>query len=555
MENPNNNHQTPFTKKKSAQDTKDHIKMPFKTFKGLGHWNYYFILKFILYFKEYIGFSAFSNLAFAAFILVPIKQKLVDQLRKIIAIPAGIVIFYSDSWLPPFSRIVDEFDNLTGFSFGYLFELLQRMVNFEMIAAAFVLWVAYLYVQQWFRISVFVVCSLIILSTGVFTRQVVELPSNNQPMIANQTGEQLDPTLGPSQALNEFYQQEQQRKVIFPAQLDYEPEYDILIMNICSLAWSDLSFTGMQQHALFSEFDILFSNFNSAASYSGPAAIRLLKASCGQKDHLALYKEDPEDCYLFQDLARLGFEQQMVLNHNGQFDDFIELLQNRGKINAIPQSTERLPIVQRAFDSSPIYDDLATLNRWLDTRQNEASTPTATYYNSVSLHDGNLFTGDKATLNSLENFHPRMTQLLNNLQAFFNQLENSGRKVIVVMVPEHGAAAEGDKLQISGLRDIPSPSITRVPVGIRIFGDDSKRPSQSIVISKPSTHLAISHFINELVQSRPFGSNQIDWRSIAQSSPATSFVAENEGTVLIQHNGQYLMKYKRGDWMKYPTKN
>jgi cellulose synthase operon protein YhjU len=549
-----NKKQPQFAKKDAESQSKDIIQMPFKTFKGLGHWNYYFIVKFILYFKEYIGFSAFSNLAFAAFILVPIKQKLVDQLRKVIAVPAGIVIFYSDSWLPPFSRLVEEFDNVTGFSFGYLFELIQRMINFEMIAAAFVLWVAYLYVQQWFRVSVFVVASLIVLSTGILTRQAIELPDTNQQLMANQSGAQLDPNLSPSQALNEFYQQEQQRKIAFPAKLDYEPEYDILVMNICSLAWSDLSYTGMQQHALFSEFDVLFSNFNSAASYSGPAAVRLLKANCGQKDHSGLYKEDPDNCYLFQDLAQLGFEQKMVLNHNGQFDDFIELLQSRGKINAIPQSTERLPIVQRAFDSSPIYDDFATLNRWLETRQKESLTPTATYYNSVSLHDGNLFTGDKATLNSLENFHPRMTQLLNNLQAFFNQLEASGRKVIVVMVPEHGAAAEGDKLQISGLRDIPSPSITKVPVGIRIFGDDSKRPNQSIVISKPSSHLAISHFINELVQSKPFGSNQIDWRTIAQSSPMTSFVSENAGTVLIQHNGQYLMKYKRGEWMNYPTK-
>jgi hypothetical protein len=73
------------TEAKTSDEKKTEIQIPFKTFKGLGHWNYYFILKFILFFKEYIGFSAFANLAFAAFILVPIKQKLVDKVRKVIA--------------------------------------------------------------------------------------------------------------------------------------------------------------------------------------------------------------------------------------------------------------------------------------------------------------------------------------------------------------------------------------------------------------------------------------------------------------------------------------
>lgn len=42
--------------------------------------------------------------------------------------------------------------------------------------------------------------------------------------------------------------------------------------------------------------------------------------------------------------------------------------------------------------------------------------------------------------------------------------------MVVVIVPEHGAALVGDKMQMSGLRDIPSPNITHTPVGIKLIG-------------------------------------------------------------------------------------
>ncbi|MCR3986170.1 cellulose biosynthesis protein BcsG [Aeromonas caviae] len=35
----------------------------------------------------------------------------------------------------------------------------------------------------------------------------------------------------------------------------------------------------MMDHPLWKHFDIVFKNFNSATSYSGPAAVRLLRAS------------------------------------------------------------------------------------------------------------------------------------------------------------------------------------------------------------------------------------------------------------------------------------
>ncbi len=41
---------------------------------------------------------------------------------------------------------------------------------------------------------------------------------------------------------------------------------------------------------------------------------------------------------------------------------------------------------------------------------------------------------------------------------------------MVVVVPEHGGALKGDRMQVSGLRDIHSHTITDVPVGVNFFG-------------------------------------------------------------------------------------
>lgn len=78
-------------------------------------------------------------------------------------------------------------------------------------------------------------------------------------------------------------------------------------------------------------------------------------------------------------------------------------------------------------------------------------------------------------------------KFFDELDAFFTELEKSGRKVMVVVVPEHGGALKGDRMQVSGLRDIPSPSITDVPVGVKFFG--MKAPHQGLHCHRPTEQL------------------------------------------------------------------
>ncbi|WP_114145282.1 cellulose biosynthesis protein BcsG, partial [Escherichia coli] len=73
---------------------------------------------------------------------------------------------------------------------------------------------------------------------------------------------------------------------------------------------------GWMSHPLWSHYDVEFKSVSSATSYCGPAAIRLLRASCGQTSHANLYQPANSDCYLFDNLSKRGFPQHQMMGHN-----------------------------------------------------------------------------------------------------------------------------------------------------------------------------------------------------------------------------------------------
>lgn len=98
--------------------------------------------------------------------------------------------------------------------------------------------------------------------------------------------------------LESFYNKEAKRQVNFTEASSDAVPFDVLFLHICSLSWDDLRVAGLTPHPLFERFDLLFTNFNSVSSYSGPATIRLLKATCGQPSHHDLYQIVAGHCYL-----------------------------------------------------------------------------------------------------------------------------------------------------------------------------------------------------------------------------------------------------------------
>lgn len=349
--------------------------------------------------------------------------------------------------------------------------------------------------------------------------------------------------------LNAFYEQEKTRRTTFPTSLpgDAQP-FDLLVINICSLSWSDIEAAQLDKHPLWNKFDILFKNFNSATAYSGPASIRLLRASCGQSSHKDLYQPQDQQCYLFDNLAKLGFTSQLMMDHSGVFGNYLQNIQDDGNMRAPLMSQNGISNQLASFDGEPIYNDLELLNRWLEQQKKEGDARSATFMNIIPLHDGNRFVGT----NKSADYRARAQTLFDQLDTFLDELEKSGRQVMVVVVPEHGAALVGDKMQMSGLRDIPSPSITHIPVGIKLIGMKAPQPASPEVISAPSSYLAVSELVSRMVDGKIFTAPTIDWQTLTQGLPETAVVSENDNAIVMQYQGKPYIRLNGGDWVPYP---
>lgn len=528
--------------------------------RGFGAWNFYFLAKLALYWADFIQFDVFYNFIFAAFLLLPLRPAGLHIVRNIAALPIGIALLYYETWLPPIERLIAQ-PEILQFSNQYLLELTLRFINWNLLGVGLVFLVVYLFLSQWLRLTTWTLLALLIVAlprlpsmpslswdgTTEVISQRLNLPSAEPATSVAAHSRSLNDTL--NQALERFYQSEKNRNTSFPLPAADAVPFDVLLLNICSLAWSDLRVSELEQHPLFTKMDIMFDNFNTATSYSGPAVLRLMRASCGQPAHDDLYKQADNQCYLIENLNTLGFTDSAVLNHTGEFDGFIDELSLVG-FDAppfIPKSTQ--PTL-RAFDGSPIWDDYDALNLWWADRLTKNEPATVLLYNSISLHDGNR----EATADGGSRAAPyaKLAQrVLNDLDAFIAKLEASGRRVMVVFVPEHGAALEGDRMQISGMREIPTPDITHVPVGVRFIGAQSKLPGTQLRVSAPTSYLALSELISRVISRDVFDQPQIDWQSLVSDLPETQAISENSGTVIMMYEGIPYIRLGNRDWIKY----
>jgi hypothetical protein len=125
----------------------------------------------------------------------------------------------------------------------------------------------------------------------------------------------------------------------------------------------------------------------------------------------------------------------------------------------------------------------------------------------------------------------------------------------VVIVPEHGAGLHGDRMQISGMREIPSPSITHVPVGIKLIGMGGQPRTAPLHVSEPSSYLALSEFINRLYAAPSQEGQGPDWTTLMTGLPQTPAVSENSGTVVLDYAGKPYVRIKEnGTWLPYPQR-
>ncbi|MDU3077996.1 MAG: cellulose biosynthesis protein BcsG, partial [Mixta calida] len=132
-----------------------------RSWRGLGGWNFYFLIKFALLWFGYLNFHALANLVFLAWLLLPLPSERLHRLRNWISLPIGIGLFWHDTWLPGPQSILSQGAQVAGFSSAYLLDLFNRFINWQMVGAAFVMLVLYLFISQWVRITVLVSLMLV----------------------------------------------------------------------------------------------------------------------------------------------------------------------------------------------------------------------------------------------------------------------------------------------------------------------------------------------------------------------------------------------------------
>jgi cellulose synthase operon protein YhjU len=511
---------------------------------GLGRWNFYFLVKFFLFWKELINFHPLANLAFAAFLLFPVESPRWRMAKQVVAVPLAVALLYYDSWLPSIGRAFSQASLLASFDAAYLFELAGRLVSVPLLAMLLVAWLAYRLIAPWIRLGVIVLGGMAVMAvfqqtSGHAVAQAGQLPTQ---AVAGKSDF--------SSLLNDFHAKEKVRSVSFSAPPADAVPFDVIFLHVCSLSWDDVRAMGLEQHPLWKRFDFLFTNFNSAASYSGPAAIRIQRATCGQSSNAGLYEPVADQCYLMRSLERGGFQPNLAMNHDGHFDDFLQLVQEQ-RLNVPPMPLDGVPVRQHAFDGAPIYDDYSVLARWLENRRKSDSSRVALYYNTISLHDGNRLDGVSTKLDSIETYKTRLTTLLDGIEKFMAEIERSGRRAVVAMIPEHGAAVQGDKMQIPGLREIPSPRITLVPVGIKVIGEGGLRQGETLKIEAETSYLAVTHIVARMLEISPFGDGGYSPADYVAGLPVTPFVSQNDSAVVLRHNGRYYWRQEGETWGEY----
>ncbi|MBK7000138.1 MAG: cellulose biosynthesis protein BcsG [Rhodoferax sp.] len=522
----------------------------------------YFLLKTGLYYTHSIGFHWIPNLLLALLAFWPLQPGLWRRLRPWVLWPAAIALLYYDAYLPSIERVWSQIGAISGFSNEYLLELLGRIfqpAEMAMLLGAIVL---YTILSRWLRFATFAILAILSVPLVAAINNASAPPTPTPAPTATTTSTATTATnntatntteASPDAQLQAFYAKENQRRLVFPKPAS-PPPFDIVMLHVCSMSWDDLDFVEERNTPLLKRFDLVFSNFNSAASYSGPAAIRVLRGTCGQTKEEGLFKEKPEECATFPSLAKAGYQTAGLLNHNGIYYSFAKIVAHEAGLDGRLESNKEVPVIMNSFDGTPVYDDYALLSRWWTQRQTHSAQPVALYYNSITLHDGNRVPGT-ASLSSLQTYKPRITKLLADLDRFVTQLEASGKPVLLLLIPEHGGALRREKGQlVDGIREIPDPKISLVPAAIKLVGlktaTQGTPPGAPILVDQPVSYFGLFSLVADLLADNPYTAGTIAWNTRLEKLQTTPFVAQNGDIVVMSDSsGRYIMKSSDGTWV------
>lgn len=526
-----------------------------RSWKGLGIWNVYFVLKFALAAFGYINLDFLGNALLMAWLLLPIDRRALRILRGGLGFVAAVVLIYSESWLPGIESIMANKAGITGFSLLYVTELAIDFINPQMVGWGLLALLLYFLLRNYLRLTFFTIVYFLGAVTFPFVQSL--LPEDAPVQVAGTATSTQAPTTGKVKsddlkAVGEWYSAfidyERERRATMPQGLsEKDTPFDILLLSICSLSNDDLAASQLDTHPVFNRFNIRFDEFNSATGYSGPALLRLLNGACGQPSHNDLYGERRTECEVMTRLGTLGYTQRLLMDHSGEYDNFLQSLRDKAGVTA-PLDNTKFPLRYMGFDDEEISDSLAVLRHWQRTQARSKDRRTVTLMNFIALHDGNRLPGRGRS----EPFKPRAKRMFDDLNTFMNELERSGRKVMLVIVPEHGAAVRGDKIQAPRLRDIPNLRITQVPVMVKFFGLKGL-PTEAIHVTGNTSYLALTSLIGKTLETDYFGKQggSVPLEDLVKDLPQTNPVSENGQAQVLKYKDRQYVRMNGGEWKPY----
>ena len=525
-------------------------------FTGLGVWNVYFIIAFALAAFGYIELNLLGNALLMAWLLLPVGPKWLRILRGTLGVAAAAVLLFSESWLPGVDSILANKGGIAGFSLLYMAEFALDFINVKMVGWGLLVFLGYFLVRRYVRVTFFTIVYFLGAVTMPWVQSI--LPER-APVVTADAGGQTNEAAAPAKtgkadakAVGEWYDAflayEHDRRARFPNGLsEKDTPFDILLLSICSVSNDDLAVSQLDQHPLFKEFNIRFDSFNAATAYSGPALLRLLNGACGQPSHSELYGERRPECEIMTRLGTLGYSQRLLMDHSGEYDNFLQSMRDKAGVTATLDNA-KYPTRYMGFDDEEIADSLAVLRHWQRTQVKSKAGRTATLINFIALHDGNRLPGRGRA----EPFKPRAQEMFDNIRTFLRELERSGRKTMVVIVPEHGAAVRGDKIQVPRLRDIPTMRISRVPVMVKFVGLKGM-PNEPIHVTGNTSYLALTSLIGKTLETDYFSKDggTVPLEQLVHDLPQTNPVSENGTVQTLEYQGREYFRQNGGEWKLY----
>lgn len=525
-------------------------------FTGLDVWNVYFIIAFALAAFGYIELNLLGNALLMAWLLLPVGPKWLRILRGTLGVAAAAVLLYSESWLPGVDSILANKGGIAGFSLLYMAEFALDFINVKMVGWGLLVFLGYFLVRRYVRVTFFTIVYFLGAVTMPWVQSI--LPER-APVVTADAGGQTNEAAAPAKtgkadakAVGEWYDAflayEHDRRARFPNGLsEKDTPFDILLLSICSVSNDDLAVSQLDQHPLFKEFNIRFDSFNAATAYSGPALLRLLNGACGQPSHSELYGERRPECEIMTRLGTLGYSQRLLMDHSGEYDNFLQSMRDKAGVTATLDNA-KYPTRYMGFDDEEIADSLAVLRHWQRTQVKSKAGRTATLINFIALHDGNRLPGRGRA----EPFKPRAQEMFDNIRTFLRELERSGHKTMVVIVPEHGAAVRGDKIQVPRLRDIPTMRISRVPVMVKFVGLKGM-PNEPIHVTGNTSYLALTSLIGKTLETDYFSKDggTVPLEQLVHDLPQTNPVSENGTVQTLEYQGREYFRQNGGEWKPY----